>query len=520
MTEKRVLVVSEEPGDAAVLHDLVRAHFPGTVLEHALMRRPRTEAEIRPGEGKTLIIRRIDGGSPGFCAELLAGGQRYCHTERLPAGIFEEEKTNRERRLMRLAVYKAISSYWAGLAKKGEHDHDAVEPSPWGILTGVRPTKIVHRLLDRGLSGEEVMLHLVRDFGLSGSRARLVIRTAINQRPYLLTPEEARRRLSVYAGIPFCPSRCHYCSFPSYSLGRWQHLLPGYLEALRREMRAAGELLAKRGFTVQAFYLGGGTPTVLSPHQLDGVLSVFRQDLPGEDGCEITVEAGRPETVDREKLDVLVKHRVKRISINPQTMHEPTLLAVGRMHTADAVEEGVLLVREAGIPVINMDLIVGLPGENRQIIAGTLNRVLALKPENITLHALAIKRAALYGQERQGLCLPDRDEGRAMMESARQILEEAGYQPYYLYRQKEILAHGENVGYTLEGHPCLYNIQMMEERQTVLGFGVGAGSKIVNTGDWSVDNFYNPKDLTVYLARLDDLIRRKIDRLEALDIDG
>ncbi|MCR4442051.1 MAG: coproporphyrinogen dehydrogenase HemZ [Peptococcaceae bacterium] len=509
------MIISDEAGDAAVLHDLLRAHFPGIVLEHVPALKTGLEAESRQTAEKVLVIRRIAGSSPGFGAVLVAEGKKYYHTECLQPGMFGEEKTNRERRLMRLAVYKAISSYCADMIEKGNEKSDVLEPSPWGILTGVRPTKIVHRLLDQGFSGEEALFHLRRDFGLSSSRARLVINTAGNQRPYLLAKDEARRRVSVYAGIPFCPTRCHYCSFPSYSLGKWGHLLSGYLEALYREIRSTGELLEKAGLTVQTFYLGGGTPTVLTPEQLDGVLSAFEQNLPREEKCEITVEGGRPDTIDKEKLVVLKSHKVERISINPQTMHEPTLLSIGRQHTTGAVEESVRLARKAGIPAINMDLIIGLPGENREVLAGTLKRVLAWKPENITLHALAIKRAALYRQERLELRLPGHDEGRAMMEEAREMLEGAGYQPYYLYRQKEILAHGENVGYTLEGYPCLYNIQMMEERQTVLGFGVGAGSKIVNVRNWSVDNFYNPKDLLVYMARLEDLIKRKVDRLEA-----
>lgn len=225
------------------------------------------------------------------------------------------------------------------------------------------------------------------------------------------------------------------------------------------------------------------------------------------------MEAGRPDTLDRQKLSSLKKQKTSRLSINPQTMCGDTLQAIGRKHSPSEIVQSYQLAKEVGFPVVNMDLIIGLPGENRPVLKETMQKVLALAPENITLHALAIKRGALFRQK--GVLPANWEEGQAMMELAHKTLQRKGYIPYYLYRQKEILAYAENVGYTLPGSACLYNIQMMEERQTIIGFGVGAGNKIVKAEDWSVDNFYNPKDLLVYLQRLDDLIIKKVDKLKS-----
>lgn len=484
------------------MHDLLRAHFPGVRIGHL----PAPEAACYKEEAQAglLVIERRELPA-GYDVRLQAEGRSYEHREILPQNLFPEEDINRQRRLLRLAVYRVLSRFFADGNKEG--------PSPWGVLTGVRPTKIVHRLLDMGYERDAILHYLCRDYGISKKKALLVTETALYQRPYLPGKEQAKRSLSLYIGIPFCPSRCAYCSFPSYSQQKWGHMLGDYLTALQEEMEAVSGLLKEAGITIRAAYLGGGTPTLLSAAQLDNLLGTIENSFLLKENCEITVEGGRPDTLERDKLLTLKKHGTVRLSINPQTMCESTLRAVGRSHTIKEIVESYLLAREIGLPVINMDLIIGLPGENRHLLGGTLQAVLDLRPENITLHALALKRAAHYRQER--VELPSFTEGQAMLDLAQETLARAGYIPYYLYRQKEILAHGENVGYTTEGYACLYNIEMMEERLTIAGFGVGAGSKIVKTADWSVDNYYNPRDLLVYLNRLGEIKRKKVDKLRA-----
>jgi len=287
--------------------------------------------------------------------------------------------------------------------------------------------------------------------------------------------------------------------------------VPAYLSGLEKEIAAVGAALSGTGAKVRTVYLGGGTPTVLSAEQLAHLLATVERSFDFTGERELTVEGGRPDTLSEEKLRVLKAHQLSRLSINPQTMSDETLVRIGRQHTVQEIYEAYRLARKTGLPILNMDLIIGLPGEKGTVLEATLEKVLQLAPENITLHALAMKRAAYYRQEK--IVLPVPSEGIQMMDLAHRRLQDAGYHPYYLYRQKEIFAHGENVGYTLPGKACLYNILMMEERQTILGFGVGSGSKLVNYADWTLENIYNPKDVQVYLERLEEIINRKVDKL-------
>jgi oxygen-independent coproporphyrinogen-3 oxidase len=515
----KVTALTPTPDDVRVIRDLLRIYFPQIKLlnswekvegkaitngqESFMMSRDSFVAfteEDMPQKKILLVVEKKD-----FPQEvkvtLNLEGQVYSQVERVAAETFGEKYMNRERRLLRLALHKVLKQSWL------------VDSSPWGILTGVRPLKIVHRLLDEGLSEERIILHLTRDFAVSVARARLLFQVATFQHPFLPDKQEIPRLISLYIGIPFCPTRCHYCSFPSFSLKKWGHLLEDYLQGLLREIKTLGLVLKEKRVKVQNVYLGGGTPTILSERQLEVLLEMLEDSFPFIQERELTVEGGRPDTLTREKLQILKEHQVTRLSINPQTMHEKTLVAIGRQHTVQAILEAYGLAREIGFPVINMDLIVGLPGEDSFILRKTLTEVLKLKPENITLHALAMKRAAYYRQEKINLPLPA--EGQVMMDLAHDCLQDAGYFPYYLYRQKDIFAHGENVGYSVSGKACLYNIQMMEERQTILGFGVGSSSKFVNVTDWFLENIYNPKDIIFYLERLDEILQRKVDKLQS-----
>lgn len=410
---------------------------------------------------------------------------------------FEETREYRRRRVLRLAFHHLVIAY--GLAR----------PNPWGILTGVRPTKMIHRFLDQGISEEEIRRILDIEFGIQPERIELLLETVRYQRP-ILSDHEDRKVISLYIGFPFCPSRCSYCSFPGYDLKRWKKWAEPCFQAMLTEIAQLGAATKKMGLRVQTLYFGGGTPTSMDAQHLDLLLSALESHFNYMPDAEWTVEGGRPETLSDEIIEVLSRHSIQRLCVNPQTMQQKTLDQIGRMHSVQDVEETFRRL-EGRHWVINSDVIIGLPGEGLTEVNDTIDRILAFKPENITIHGLAIKRGSAFKES-----YPNILQGAAalaMGDSARQKLLEAGYVPYYLYRQKEILAMTENIGYALPGKHCLYNILMMEERQTILGIGVGAGSKFISPQDWTLENFYNPKDLIQYIERIDELIQRKVDKL-------
>ncbi|MHB1125448.1 MAG: coproporphyrinogen dehydrogenase HemZ [Bacillota bacterium] len=411
---------------------------------------------------------------------------------------------NDKKRAARLAVYRVLV-----------HAEERA-PSPWGILTGIRPGKIVHRLLDRGIDAEAACLALEKSYAISGDKSRLLVETAMVQRPYLLPPERACRLVSVYIGIPFCPTRCIYCSFPAYSLSGHRAYLAPFLAALSHEIVEVGSALRDGGWQVQTIYLGGGTPTSLETEQLYSLLSKINEWLISKETIELTVEAGRPDTISREKLKVCKEAGVNRLSINPQTMRGETLAAIGRAHTPDDIRRAMVEAREYGFPVINMDLIIGLPGEGLEDVHRTLTEVAALNPDNLTVHTLALKKASKLYQETETSLLSTESVVEAMQIAGREA-RAMGMRPYYLYRQKKILGNLENTGYSLPGKECLYNIQMIEERQTIIGLGVGAGSKYINPFTGYLYGEYNPKDLKTYIERSTELTRYKIDKLDAIE---
>lgn len=389
--------------------------------------------------------------------------------------------------------------------------------SHWGILTGIRPTKVVHRFWEAGLSAEAIIKRLINDYLLDQEKAELLLEVTQLQRPYLHTTEEARRLVSIYVGIPFCPTKCLYCSFPSFTLPRPQ-LLEDYLHNLEREITAVGQLLKEQGYQIETIYIGGGTPTTLSTAQLDQLLAVIWQSLGSKGFREFTVEAGRPDTITAEKLQTLRKWSVGRISINPQTMWEPTLERIGRKHTVSDILEKYDMARAAGFEAINMDLIIGLPQERLEQFQYTLEQISHLQPENLTVHTLALKRASRLKLEQQEV-QSDEKAAEDMHRYLTQWLSHQAYTPYYLYRQKQMIAQLENVGYTLRGHESLYNIQMMEERQHIIGLGVGSASKYIHPDDWTLDTVNNPKDLLLYNERIEEIIQKKKAKLMALSAD-
>lgn len=318
---------------------------------------------------------------------------------------------------------------------------------------------------------------------------------------------------SLYIGIPFCPTTCLYCSFTSYSLVAYQSKVQPYLEALLKEMKYVSE--AMRGRRLDTVYFGGGTPTTLSAGQLDMLLTELERQFDLSACRELTVEAGRPDSITYEKLCVLKAHHVDRISINPQTMNQQTLDLIGRRHTVEQIEEAFALAGKAGLDNINMDMILGLPGENKEMVQHTLEKIKALAPESLTVHSLAIKRAAALNIWREKYLDLQMDNSDEIVSMAADYAHQMGHQPYYMYRQKNMAGNFENVGYSKPGLECIYNILIMEEKQTIIAMGAGASTKIVFQNETEggqagrIERIENVKDVTNYIQRIDEMIERK-----------
>lgn len=376
---------------------------------------------------------------------------------------------------------------------------------PWGMLTGVRPVKLPTRSLLAGATPEQARKEMEEDLYVSPRRARLAVDCA--QASAAVDKALSPNQVSLYIGIPFCPTRCAYCSFVSADVGRTLKLLDPYVDALITELEETGRVLKEAGLSVYSLYMGGGTPTTLSAQQLDRVLSAARTHLPLEGCVEYTVEAGRPDTITRDKLLVLKDQGIGRISINPQTLEDEVLRAIGRRHCAQDILDAYALAREVGFQSINMDLIAGLPRDSVHGFARSLEGVLALKPENITVHTLALKKGS--GLMDRPELLPSGQEVAQMVELSLDALEAGDYRPYYLYRQKYMSGSLENVGWCRKGQESIYNIIMMEELQTVVSVGGGGVTKLVDRQAGKILRLPNPKYPHDYLSSLDKVLAQK-----------
>jgi oxygen-independent coproporphyrinogen-3 oxidase len=408
------------------------------------------------------------------------------------------DKTQRLKELIRLGVIKVVGGYWQK------------EP-PWGILSGVRPTKIFHYLRDKGFTVAEIREQLARVYGLTSDKAELLLEVGVRQEHFF----KPCNFVGIYVGIPFCPTRCHYCSFAAVSLETHRHLVPEFLRALEWEIGMIGELCRKLNLTVESIYVGGGTPTSLAEADFGRMLNWVSQAFRSEYTAEYTVEAGRPETITPVKLAAMVQAGVNRISVNPQTMQQRTLDLIGRVHTVAQIYEAVSLVKPEPL-ALNMDLILGLPGETGADFSNSLSQVMAFQPDNITIHTLAPKRASSWRKNFGKLDLAKDQELRAVNFRIQALLREAGYTPYYLYRQRAILADLENIGFGRPGQESVYNIQMMEERQTIFGLGGGAVTKWVVGPGHRVYRQQNPKCPSNYSHRIKSDVAAKTRQTELL----
>lgn len=383
---------------------------------------------------------------------------------------------------------------------------------PWGILTGIRPTKLAYEMLEKGLPESEICQWMREEFLCSDEKIKMSIRIAKRELE-LLRQMDYQKGYSIYIGIPFCPTTCLYCSFTSFSITRYADLVESYLSALFREIEYAATCFPDKKLTT--VYLGGGTPTTLSAHQLDRLLEHIRMQFDFTHVMEFCVEAGRPDSITMDKLQVLKKWGVDRISINPQSMQQKTLDIIGRRHTVEEIKSAFWMAREAGHNNINMDIIIGLPEETPEDVVDTLRQIKELNPDSLTVHTLAIKRAARLNIEKESYVDKKASDVPGMLKEALKFAEENDYLPYYLYRQKNMTDNLENIGFSRYGMEGLYNILIMEEQQTILALGAGGSSKFVFHKEHRLERVENVKSVTDYINRIDEMISRKRKFIEA-----
>ncbi|MEG1457760.1 MAG: coproporphyrinogen dehydrogenase HemZ [Acetivibrio sp.] len=379
----------------------------------------------------------------------------------------------------------------------------------WGTLTGVRPAKIIMtQMEEKEATLSSITKQMQKHYLCSEKKAELGYQVAVKEKK-LLSEIDYKNGYSIYIGIPFCPTTCSYCSFTSFSAVKYKNYMDTYLDALFKEIEYAKDCIKNRKLTT--IYVGGGTPTALGEKQLERLLKKIVESFDFTQVKEFTVEAGRPDSVNREKLLLLKKYGVGRISINPQTMKDETLVRIGRSHTVAQVKEAFALARETGHDNINMDLIAGLPGETLKDIEETLKEIQKLNPDSITVHSLVTKRAARLNQQGKQEVPQNVDE---MTEMARLFAQNQGYEPYYMYRQKNAQgsttgANQENIGYAYPGKECIYNVLIMEEKHTILALGAGGASKFVFQEENRMERIENVKSLVDYIERTDEMIERK-----------
>lgn len=379
--------------------------------------------------------------------------------------------------------------------------------SPWGILTGIRPAKIATKLLDEGKSDSEVIKYFTNECKTEYDKAALALICA----KALIPVRECMysNGVSLYIGIPFCPSRCLYCSFVTNGTKQAAKLMPEYVEALKKEISYTAEIIKSNNQRIETVYIGGGTPTTLSAELLESILSCLHTENDLSGIKEFTVEAGRPDTITEEKLRVLKNFGVDRISINPQSMNDETLHVIGRAHSAQDIRDAMKLARKCGFDNINMDIIAGLPGEDFEMFKHTLEEVEKLDPEDTTVHTMSIKRSSRLNELLSSYNLTDGALVSEMVDFARKYLEERGKTPYYMYRQKNQLGNLENVGYAKPGKSSLYNLYIMEEIQTIISLGCGGVTKTVDRETNRIERIFNVKEAKDYIERLSEMLRRK-----------
>ncbi|MCQ4727068.1 coproporphyrinogen dehydrogenase HemZ [Anaerotignum faecicola] len=402
--------------------------------------------------------------------------------------ISEREK----KRVIKLALYECFREI-TGYTPK------------WGMITGIRPAKTVNELISSGADEADAYSFLTEKYFVSAEKASLTMEVARAEREILEKNHEYD--YSLYIGIPFCPTRCLYCSFTSYPIDKYKNIVDLYIDKLIEELKFIS--LKAEGKRLMSIYIGGGTPTSLNETQLERLLEAINMNFDAEGALEFTVEAGRPDTITSEKLKVMKKHNVGRVSVNPQTMNQKTLDLIGRRHTVEDIVSVFNMARNEGFKNINMDLILGLPGESVSDVENTMDRIARLEPESITVHTLAVKRASRLKENFNDYSLAGISEIENMLKTAGRYAGLIGMKPYYMYRQKNMVGNFENIGYCKKGAESFYNVEIMEEKQTVAAAGAGSTTKVYSGADNRISRIFNVKSVEEYLSRFDEMIERK-----------
>ncbi|KOR24126.1 coproporphyrinogen III oxidase [Clostridium sp. L74] len=388
---------------------------------------------------------------------------------------------------------------------------------PWGTLVGIRPSKIALDLMNKGMGEKEIIDWFSKHRNTRADKAKLCIDIA-NMEKSIVNKDQ--NTVSVYVGMPFCPTRCLYCSFTSNPIGKCKNLVEPYLKALYYEMDMLSEYIQYKGLKIQCVYFGGGTPTSINNDQFENTLNkIYYNFVHNKNVEEFTVECGRPDSITEEKLLSMKKYDVDRISINPQTMNNMTLKNIGRTHSVKDIERIYYLAKNIGFKNINMDLIVGLPGEGIEEIKNTCKEIKKLNPDNITVHGMSIKRGSILHEKlinKMEFNIPKQEELNKMYEETEKLAKDLGINPYYMYRQKNMLGNMENVGYSKKDKIGIYNIQMIEERQTIIALGADAVSKIIFMDENRIERAANVKDVIEYTKRVEEMVQRKKRILDTL----
>ncbi|MBQ5777548.1 MAG: coproporphyrinogen dehydrogenase HemZ [Oscillospiraceae bacterium] len=432
-----------------------------------------------PREGDYIISELEEcGGSIRVETQINLNGKRYVAEEETPVqeGVSGEDRKRACRRGIKLSFFKAASEIFP-------------KAPAWGALTGIRPSKVAGKFIDSGLSREGAISAMNDEFFVSPDRAALAVDCTIRAKE--ISAKSRPRDFSLYVGIPFCASRCRYCSFVSHSIEKARGLVAPYLEMLSDEIRLLSEAADENNLSLRTVYIGGGTPTALSNEELAFVMRCIKENFDIENIDEYTVEGGRPDTLSRDKIQTIRDLGATRISVNPQTMNDEILSAMDRRHTAEDVIRAIRDVREIGGLSINADLIAGLPGDSFESFKSSVLRLLELETENVTVHTLAIKKGSTLSQEKYRL--PDGVETEKMVDFAMDEILSRGYLPYYLYRQKYMSGNLENVGYSKPGFESDYNNYIMDELHTILSAGAGGVTKLIDAEKGRIERIFNPK---------------------------
>ncbi|MDQ2086721.1 coproporphyrinogen dehydrogenase HemZ [Herbivorax sp. ANBcel31] len=411
-----------------------------------------------------------------------------------PFSPIDESEEKALKREVKRELYIALSKY-------------THQEFPWGFLTGIRPAKLVHKLLNKELNYREIEKIFQKYYFVSREKTQLLFDIAKREKEILDYTKP--HMISIYIGIPFCKSRCLYCSFTSNPIDKYKNSVSYYIKALKAEIKGVKQIIKEKGYQVQSIYIGGGTPTSIDKIHLEELLTEVEKTFELNNLSEYTLEAGRPDSITREKLSLIKKYSVNRISINPQTMNNKTLKMIGRKHSSKDIIKSFHMAREIGFKNINMDVIAGLPDETIMDFHKTIKDIKTLNPESLTVHTMAVKRASKLTENNGIIDFTPNKETPLMINMASEYAKEMKMHPYYLYRQKNMAGKLENIGYSKKGFESTYNIQIMEEKQSIIALGAGGITKIVYPNDDSIKRSFNVKSVELYIDSVDEMLKRK-----------